>query len=266
MRKFLQIPLRKFCSKKTSLDMSKYDKSQTKDLHDKLILVDESDSVIGSISKVDAHLNSLNKSNPHHRAFSAFLFNKQNELLIHQRSDKKITFPLYWTNSCCSHPLHTPEEMIEANNVGIKKAIRRRVNYELGIDLETIEDYHFMGKFTYEAPFNDQWGEKELDYCFIIQRDFSLFKFNENEIKEIKWVKRNEIVEFIQNRIDTKKENITPWFEMILKQHFFKWWELLEKGKISTFQAKNETQNFMKAPSKRPTDDKDQIAGSINLD
>jgi isopentenyl-diphosphate delta-isomerase len=45
-----------------------------------------------------------------HRAFSVFLFNSENKLLLQQRAASKITFPKVWTNTCCSHPLygHSP--------------------------------------------------------------------------------------------------------------------------------------------------------------
>jgi hypothetical protein len=41
-----------------------------------------------------------------HRAFSVFLFDDDNRLLLQQRAASKITFPRLWTNTCCSHPLH----------------------------------------------------------------------------------------------------------------------------------------------------------------
>jgi isopentenyl-diphosphate delta-isomerase len=53
-----------------------------------------------------------------HRAFSVFLF-KEDRLLLQQRADTKITFPGYWTNTCCSHPLATEDEMNEHDNIGI---------------------------------------------------------------------------------------------------------------------------------------------------
>jgi isopentenyl-diphosphate delta-isomerase len=53
-----------------------------------------------------------------HRAFSVFLFNTKGELLLQQRSDAKITFPGYWTNTCCSHPLYFPEEMVDEGQLG----------------------------------------------------------------------------------------------------------------------------------------------------
>ena len=46
-----------------------------------------------------------------HRAFSVFLFNADDKLLLQQRASTKITFPSLWTNTCCSHPLYNEEEM-----------------------------------------------------------------------------------------------------------------------------------------------------------
>jgi isopentenyl-diphosphate delta-isomerase len=55
-----------------------------------------------------------------HRAFSVFLFNEKNELLLQQRAKEKITFPLYWTNTCCSHPLYNEKnENIKDAALGI---------------------------------------------------------------------------------------------------------------------------------------------------
>jgi len=53
-----------------------------------------------------------------HRAFSVFLFNEENELLLQQRAASKITFPMMWTNTCCSHMLHSPEELDPVDHMG----------------------------------------------------------------------------------------------------------------------------------------------------
>ena len=68
-----------------------------------------------------------------HRAFSVFLFDQQDRLLIQQRSSEKITFPNLYTNTCCSHPLYLPEEMEETNQLGIRRAAQRKLYHELGI-------------------------------------------------------------------------------------------------------------------------------------
>lgn len=71
-----------------------------------------------------------------HRAFSVFLFNDKNELLLQQRADEKITFAQMWTNTCCSHPLAIPTELgfdLTESIAGVKNAAQRKLLQELGI-------------------------------------------------------------------------------------------------------------------------------------
>ena len=63
-------------------------------LQEQCISVDTNDKAIGNLSKEAAHLLGPDgQLPPLHRAFSVFLFNTKNELLMQQRSDHKITFP-----------------------------------------------------------------------------------------------------------------------------------------------------------------------------
>ncbi|RZB53326.1 Isopentenyl-diphosphate Delta-isomerase II isoform B [Glycine soja] len=87
---------------------------------DECILVDENDRVVGHDSKYNCHLmEKIEAENLLHRAFSVFLFNSKYELLLQQRSATKVTFPLVWTNTCCSHPLYRESELIDENALGI---------------------------------------------------------------------------------------------------------------------------------------------------
>ena len=63
-----------------------------------------------------------------HRAFSVFLFDDRNKLLLQQRASSKITFPSLWTNTCCSHPLYgqTPSEVDVPEDVAIVEAALAR--------------------------------------------------------------------------------------------------------------------------------------------
>ena len=101
------------------------DPTQETYLEEECILVNDADRVIGSASKRRCHLlaNIQNeRGGMLHRAFSVFLFNRQSELLLQKRSDAKVTFPGYWTNTCCSHPLHVESEMEEKEQLGVRKA------------------------------------------------------------------------------------------------------------------------------------------------
>jgi len=100
-------------------------------LEEQCILVDQHDHECGFASKRDCH-RLVNGHIPLHRAFSVFLFNTKDELLLQQRSSTKITFPNHFTNSCCSHPLYEIED--ERNDMeGAKAAACRRLEFELGI-------------------------------------------------------------------------------------------------------------------------------------
>ena len=103
-------------------------------MSEQCILVDRRDRPVGQASKEDCHLLDSYGISPLHRAFSIFLFNERNELLMQQRSQHKVTFPGLWSNTCCSHPLANPREQEEAGDaVGVKRAAQRKLQQELGI-------------------------------------------------------------------------------------------------------------------------------------
>lgn len=60
---------------------------------DTVLVVDLQDIVIGSASKKESHIFGDDLSGILHRAFSVFLFDSENRLLLHQRAAEKITFP-----------------------------------------------------------------------------------------------------------------------------------------------------------------------------
>lgn len=202
------------------------DEKQVQLLSEMCILINENDRKIGADTKKNCHLNSnIDKGTclscwaAHtcfasgcisvsfgfvpvisclfvlpgllHRAFSVFIFNSEEKLLLQQRSDAKITFPGQWqihkpcsltiipntpvihwdtrdhmkhnnlrtlmagivnmfnypcvcaragcfTNTCCSHPLHTDSELEEKEAIGVRRAAQRRLKAELGIPMEQV--------------------------------------------------------------------------------------------------------------------------------
>ena len=122
----------------SDIDLSNHDPTQIKLLAEKCILVSTDDKVIGADTKKECHLNTNIEAGMLHRAFSVFLFNAQGELLLQQRSLAKITFPEYFTNTCCSHPLYRPEELEEKDEIGVKRAAQRKLEHELGITAEQV--------------------------------------------------------------------------------------------------------------------------------
>jgi isopentenyl-diphosphate delta-isomerase len=157
---------------------------------DSLILVDEADHGVGHLSKALCH----EGRGILHRAFSLLIFNGSGELLIQQRSASKRLWPLYWSNSCCSHPRRA--EAMEA-------AIQRRLYEELGLRCPL----HFLFKFQYQAQFDTTGAENELCSVFI-GRSTGPVEVNRDEIIAWRWV----APEALQRELAAGAGNFTPWF------------------------------------------------------
>lgn len=156
------------------------------------------------------HLKSNSNKFPH-RAFSLFLFNNKGEILLQQRSKDKITFPLMWTNTCCSHPL---PEIEEEENIGVKKAAQRRVKFEMGIDINK-EDLLLVDIVLYKAFLKDSiFEEYEVDHVLISKYDkpISQINFNKDEVELSKYLSLREI----KRKMIDNENDFTPWFYNIL--------------------------------------------------
>jgi isopentenyl-diphosphate delta-isomerase len=160
---------------------------------DTLILVNEEDQGVGYMSKAQCH----EGRGVLHRAFSLLIFNDRGELLIQQRAASKRLWPLYWSNSCCSHP--RSEETMEA-------ATRRRLSEELGLSCSL----RFLFKFQYQAQFDATGAEHELCSVFI-GRATQAPRVNAAEIRDWRWIAPQALEAEIG---DAGGRTFTPWFMM----------------------------------------------------
>ena len=186
------------------------DSTQESLMAEAVIQVTENDEVIGPISKLDSH----HQDGNYHRAFSVMLFDSSGRLLLQRRASHKITFPDVWANSCCSHPLHSEEEMELKNALGVKRAAVRKLEQELGIHPSQvpIEKFDFVTKMRYQARQDEDWIEREIDHCLVIHADVDVNP-NPNEVSEVKWVSQNELEEMLVS--DDSENVIAPWFRCI---------------------------------------------------
>ncbi|KAK9692215.1 hypothetical protein RND81_09G249000 [Saponaria officinalis] len=202
---------------------------------DECILVDEGDNVVGHDTKYNCHLmENIDAGKALHRAFSVFLFNSKYELLLQKRSATKVTFPLVWTNTCCSHPLYRESELIQEDVHGVRNAAQRKLLDELGIVAEDVPVDQFtpLGRILYKAPSDGKWGEHELDYLLFIVRDVSV-NANPDEVADIKYVNREQLKE-ICRKADTGEDGIklSPWFRLVVDNFMYKWWDHVENNTL----------------------------------
>lgn len=157
-----------------------------------LILVNPEDQETGILSKAECH----DGDGVLHRAFSVFLFNARGELLLQQRSAAKRLWPMFWTNTCCSHP---------RQGESLELATSRRLHQELGISSEL----EFVYKFSYQARFSDQGSENELCSVYLGRLDQPAIA-NEVEIAALRYLSPAALAEEIAAGAD----RFTPWFKM----------------------------------------------------
>jgi len=207
-----------------------YDDEQIRLMEEVCIVIDENDHPIRPGTKKECHLMSNIDKGLLHRAFSLFLFDSSSKkLLLQQRASEKITFPDQWTNTCCSHPLHTTSELgydLPSSIEGVKRAAQRKLDHELGIKAVQvpIEKMRFLTRIHYLSPSGQGlWGEHEIDYILFIFADVDL-NVNPNEVKDTRYVSPDEMKEMLKQ----PGLQFTPWFSLICQKFLFKWWESLE--------------------------------------
>ncbi len=137
-----------------------------------------------------------------HRAFSVFIINKKNELLLQQRAFSKYHSPGLWTNTCCSHQ-NEGETSIQA--------AKRRLYQEMGINTSL----EFLFSFIYRAEFENGLIEHEFDHV-IFGRSNQDPKVDKNEAESWKWVS----VDLILKDIAINQDKYTVWFKIIFQRFY----------------------------------------------
>ena len=117
----------------------------------------------------------------------------------------KITFPSYWANTCCSHPLYDlPGELDGAD--GVIVAARRTLQQELGIHPDSVpaDSFVYLQRVHYASPCDSKWGEHEIDYILICRPPNDVkVQPNPNEVAETRYFTREEMSAWMrENALD----------------------------------------------------------------
>lgn len=160
-----------------------------------VITVDPHDQPLGAAEKMEAHERAIL-----HRAFSVFVFNEKNQLLVHQRALTKYHSGGKWTNTCCGHP-RPGEDTLDA--------AARRLNEEMGFVCALQHQF----TFTYKAQLDNALTEHEIDHVY-----FGYFNGNPHinpaEVMDYKWVD----MPTLEQEIKQDPGNYTEWFKLCFDQ------------------------------------------------
>jgi isopentenyl-diphosphate delta-isomerase len=159
-----------------------------------LILVDDEDREVGHTNKLGAHQG----DGLLHRAFSIFLFDGPDRVLLQQRAAEKPLWPGFWSNSVCSHP---------RQGETYERATERRLFEELG----TEAPLHRVYRFKYQASFGDAGAEHELCTVYIGNRSANaVIAPHHEEVQDWDWFDCKKVDHWTRDEPDV----FTPWFLM----------------------------------------------------
>jgi isopentenyl-diphosphate delta-isomerase len=164
-------------------------------IEEQVILVDKEDNELGLMNKQEAHIKGVL-----HRAFSVFIFNSKNELLLQQRAHDKYHSAGLWTNSCCSHPRKN-EKVLDAAN--------RRLFEEMGMKSVLKKGFDFI----YKAKMINNLFEHELDHVFLGFTDDEP-TINPLEVASYKYMS----MEKIEEDISCNPSLYTEWFKICFNE------------------------------------------------
>ena len=146
-----------------------------------------------------------------HKAVAIFIINSKNQVLLQKRSDSKKLWPGMWDVSAGGHVL--------AGEFGFR-AVMRECEEELGIKLDK-NDITFVGATTSTNLKGDVINNHFNEY-YIVHKDLdpSTLKLQTEEVSEVKWIDRDEIIRRIQNRYEGITDKEGCWEYLI---EYYKW-------------------------------------------
>lgn len=150
-----------------------------------------------------------------HRAVYGFVFNNNGDVLLQKRSANKKLWPNLWDVTAGGHVL--------AGEFGTQ-ALIREIKEEIGIEVVEDEVKYLVGSTSINIKGNII--NKHFNECYIVTKDVDISetKLQEEEVSDIRWFTKEEILNRINNNFDGITDKTGPW--NFLKRYY----EVLEKS------------------------------------
>ena len=137
-----------------------------------------------------------------HRAVYAFIIDDEGNVLLQKRSANKKLWPNLWDVTVGGH--------VDSGEFG-RQALVREVKEELGIAIDDDDIKYLVGS----TSINEKGDiiNKHYNECYLITKnvDVSKIKLQEEEVSEVKYFSKKELLERIVNNFDGLTEKIDAW-------------------------------------------------------
>ena len=150
-----------------------------------------------------------------HKAVAVFIINSKKQVLLQKRSKNKKMWPDMWDISAGGQVL--------AGEFGFQ-AIIREIKEELGLSVKK-EEIIFIGCSTSINKKGDILNKHFNEY-YIVTKDIDEknLSLQKEEVSEVKWINKEEIIERIKNNYDGITDKEGCW------EYLIKYYEWLEKN------------------------------------
>lgn len=150
-----------------------------------------------------------------HRAVYAFIINSEGQILLQKRSQNKKLWPNKWDMTVGGH--------VQAGELG-RQAIIRECKEELGIDICDNDVKYLVGS---SSVYNNKgYINNHYDECYLIMKDINIkhLKLQLEEVSEIKYFSKQEILDRINNNYEGLTEKTGSWniFKFVLESNYIK--------------------------------------------
>jgi len=167
-----------------------------------VIAVDAEDNPEDLVNRLDAHTG----EGIRHRAFTALLFDQDDNILLAQRSPEKRLWDTYWDGTVASHPVQGQTQV---------EATRQRLEEELGVTPDQYDNLDVTDRFEYKRYYMDEGVEYEV--CSVLQATLTDTSLDPDpaEVAGLMWVPYDRLYE---NPRWYRQLRLCPWFEIAMRR------------------------------------------------
>lgn len=137
-----------------------------------------------------------------HRAVYAFIIDNKGNILLQKRSNNKKLWPNMWDVTVGGH--------VCAGEFG-RQALIREVKEELGIAINDDDIKYLIGS----TSINEQGAiiNKHYNECYLITKNINIsdIKIQKEEVSEVRYFSKDELLKRISNNYEGLTEKTGPW-------------------------------------------------------
>lgn len=147
-----------------------------------------------------------------HRAVYAFIIDDKGNVLLQKRSSNKKLWPNMWDVTLGGH--------VDSGEFG-RQALIREAKEELGLEINDNDIKYLVGSTSVDQK-NDIIN-KHYNECYLITKNIDISKIvlQKEEVSEVKYFSKEEILKRISNNYDGLTDKTGPWnfLERILNNY-----------------------------------------------